>query len=66
MERALDLKVAFELPIDRDIPSSVNRGVPIALANPRAGIVKTMGEIADALVPQRVIADAKKKRRGVK
>ena len=66
VERALDLKVAFEIPIDRDIPSSVNRGVPIALANPRASVVKTMGEIADALVPQRVEADAKKKRRGVR
>jgi MinD-like ATPase involved in chromosome partitioning or flagellar assembly len=63
VERALDLKVAFEVPADRDISSSVNRGVPLALANPRAGVVKSMGEIVDALVPQRVAADSKKKRR---
>src|SRR6476660_814810 len=62
VERALDLKVAFELPSDKDVPSSVNRGVPVALASPRAGIVKSMGEIADKLIPQRVAADAKKKR----
>jgi pilus assembly protein CpaE len=66
VERALDLKVAFELPSDKDVPSSVNRGVPLALASPRAGIVKSMGEIADKLIPQRVAADAKKKRRGVR
>jgi len=66
VERALDLKVAFELPADKDVPSSVNRGVPVALASPRAGIVKSMGEIADKLIPQRVAADAKKKRRGVR
>jgi pilus assembly protein CpaE len=67
VERALDLKVAFELPGDKDVPSSVNRGVPLALANPRAGVVKSIGEIADKLVPQRVAADAKKKkRRGVR
>ena len=50
----------------RTCPSSINRGVPLALANPRAGIVKSMGDIADTLVPQRVAADAKKKRRGVR
>ena len=66
VERALDLKVAFELPSDKDVPSSINRGVPLALANPRAGIVKSMGEIVDALIPQRVAAEGKKKRRGVR
>jgi len=66
VERALDLKVAFDLPSDKDVPSSINRGVPLALANPRAGIVKSMGEIVDTLVPQRVATEGKKKRRGVR
>jgi pilus assembly protein CpaE len=66
VERALDLKVAFELPADKDVPSAINRGVPLALANPRAGMVKSMGDIVDALIPQRVSTDGKKKRRGVR
>jgi hypothetical protein len=40
--------------------------VPLALANPRAGSVKSMTEIVDALVPQRVATEPKKKRRGVR
>ena len=51
VERALDMKVEFEVPSERDVPVSINRGVPIALANPRAGVVKSLGEIADKLVP---------------
>jgi pilus assembly protein CpaE len=66
VERALDLKVAFELPSERDVPASVNRGVPIALANPRAGVVKSMAQVADTLVPPRPTAEGKKKRRGVR
>ena len=65
--QAVRIPVEFELPGDKDVPSSVNRGVPLALANPRSGLVKSIGEIADKLVPQRAAADAKKKkRRGVR
>ena len=67
VERALDLQGGLRAAgRHATCPSSINRGVPIALANPRAGIVKSMGEIADTLIPQRVAADAKKKRRGVR
>ena len=62
VERALDMKVEFEVPSERDVPVSINRGVPIALSNPRAGVVKALGEIADKLVPMRTpAADDKKK-----
>jgi pilus assembly protein CpaE len=62
VERALDMKVEFEVPSERDVPVSINRGVPIAMSNPRAGVVKALGEIADKLVPMRTPAvDDKKK-----
>ena len=40
VERALDLKVAFELPADRDVPSPSTAACRCALANPRAGVVE--------------------------
>jgi MinD-like ATPase involved in chromosome partitioning or flagellar assembly len=56
------MKVEFEVPSERDVPVSINRGVPIALANPRAGVVKSLGEIADKLVPMRTPASDDKKK----
>jgi pilus assembly protein CpaE len=53
VERALEMKVEFEVPVEREVAVSVNRGVPIALSNPRSGVGKAMQEIADKLVPQR-------------
>ena len=34
VERALDMKVEFEVPVDREVAVSVNRGVPMALSAP--------------------------------
>jgi pilus assembly protein CpaE len=53
IERALEMKVEFEVPVDREVAVSVNRGVPIALSNPKSGVSKSLQEIADKLVPQR-------------
>jgi pilus assembly protein CpaE len=62
IERALELKVEFEVPSDRDVPVSVNRGVPIALGNPRSSVSKALAEIADKLLPTRgAAAEGKKK-----
>ena len=47
------MPVAFEVESEREVPVSVNRGVPLALSNPRASIVKSLGEMADTLVPLR-------------
>jgi pilus assembly protein CpaE len=65
VERALDMPVAFEVESEREVPLSVNRGVPLAVANPRSALVKSLGEIADKLVPPRGTKDeaAKRKRR---
>jgi pilus assembly protein CpaE len=51
LERALDLKISFEVPGDKDVPASVNRGVPLAMASPRSAAVKALGEVADVVAP---------------
>ncbi len=51
IERALDMPISFEVESEREVPVSVNRGVPLALANPRSAIAKSLGEVADKLVP---------------
>jgi pilus assembly protein CpaE len=65
IERALDMQVEFEIESDREIPVSVNRGVPLALANPRSSVVKALSDMADKLVPVRTAAkpDEKKSKR---
>ena len=48
------MQVGFEVESEREVPVSVNRGVPVALSQPRAtSMVKTLGEVADKLVPPR-------------
>jgi pilus assembly protein CpaE len=53
IERALEMKVEFEVPVDREVAVSVNRGVPIVISNPRSGVGKSLQDVADKLVPQR-------------
>ena len=56
VERALEMKVEFEVPVDREVAVSVNRGVPLVLSNPRSGVAKALQDMADKLVPQRTTA----------
>jgi pilus assembly protein CpaE len=56
VERALEMKVEFEVPVDREVAVSVNRGVPLVLSNPRSGVAKSLQDMADKLVPQRTAA----------
>ncbi len=58
VERALGMKVEFEVPVDREVAVSVNRGVPLVLSNPRSGVGKALQEMADKLVPQRTTSDS--------
>ena len=53
VERALEMKVEFEVPVEREVAVSVNRGVPIVISTPRSGVGKALQEVADKLVPQR-------------
>jgi pilus assembly protein CpaE len=58
IERALDMKVAFEVPVEREVAVSVNRGVPLAISSPRSAVGKSLQEVADKLVPLRTPAGA--------
>jgi pilus assembly protein CpaE len=58
IERALDMKVAFEVPVEREVAVSVNRGVPLAISSPRSAVGKSLQEVADKLVPLRTTAGA--------
>jgi pilus assembly protein CpaE len=46
VEKALDLKVSFEIPGDRDVGVAVNRGVPVPMSAPRSGVTKAIADIA--------------------
>ena len=50
VEKALDLKVSFELPNDREVGVAVNRGVPVPLSSPRCGVSKALADMASQLV----------------
>jgi pilus assembly protein CpaE len=63
VERALEMKVEFEVPVERDVAVSVNRGVPLALSAPKSPIAKALVSVADALFPQTAKGDAKSGRK---
>jgi pilus assembly protein CpaE len=53
VERALDMKALCEVPYDREVAVAVNRGVPMPMSAPRSDVTKAVGQLADALVPER-------------
>jgi MinD-like ATPase involved in chromosome partitioning or flagellar assembly len=56
------VKVRFEVPSDRAVPISVNRGTPAVLAEPGADFSKAIREMAKGLQPAEV---AKTQKRGL-
>jgi pilus assembly protein CpaE len=50
VEAALETKVSFELPSDRAVPLSVNRGQPAVLSEPGSDFARAIKEMADAIV----------------
>ncbi|MBA2615388.1 MAG: AAA family ATPase [Actinobacteria bacterium] len=58
VEGALERKVRFEIPSDRAVPISVNRGTPAVLSDARAEFSRAVREMAKAVVPAE--ADAAK------
>jgi pilus assembly protein CpaE len=49
VEAALETKVSFELPSDRAVPLSVNRGQPAVLAEPGCDFARAIKEMAGAI-----------------
>jgi pilus assembly protein CpaE len=50
VERALETKIRADLPSDRGVPLGVNRGKPVALADPGADFSKAIAELAKSLI----------------
>jgi pilus assembly protein CpaE len=61
VEGALGMKVRFELPSDRAVPLSVNRGNPVVLAEEGADVSKAIKAMAKELFP--AVKEHGKKRR---
>src|SRR3954470_16681822 len=50
VEAALETKVSFEMPSDRAVPLSVNRGQPAVLAEPGSDFARAIKDMATAIV----------------
>jgi pilus assembly protein CpaE len=51
VERALDVKIRFEVPSDRAVPISVNRGAPAVVADAKSEFARALAGMAKALAP---------------
>jgi pilus assembly protein CpaE len=51
VERTLQIQADILIPSDVVVPQSVNKGVPVVLHAPRAGVSKALGKLADLYVP---------------
>ena len=63
VEEALDVKVRFELPSDRVVPLSVNRGSPAVISEGKADFPRAIREMTKALLPAQAGASNGKRRR---
>jgi len=52
VERAIENPVLARVPSDRLVPRSVNRGVPVALDQPKSPVAKSLADLAARLVEQ--------------
>jgi pilus assembly protein CpaE len=50
VERALETKIRADLPSDRAVPLGVNRGKPVALADPGSDFAKAIADLAKGLI----------------
>jgi len=60
VEETLRTKVHVELPSDRAVPMAVNRGKPVALAEPGADFSKAVRDLADTIAARTTKAKAPK------
>jgi pilus assembly protein CpaE len=51
VERAVGSRMAVLMPSSRDVPVSVNRGVPLALGKPRHSVSRAIGTLAERCSP---------------
>jgi pilus assembly protein CpaE len=51
VEAALEIKVAYEVPSDRAIPVSVNRGSPAVISEANSDVARALRQMAESLLP---------------
>jgi pilus assembly protein CpaE len=61
VESALEMGVRHEVPSDRAVPLSVNRGNPAVLAEPKCDFSRAVRELAKSLVTAQTVAKERKK-----
>ena len=59
ISRTLDMPIAAVIPLDKEIATAVNRGVPVTVSASRAPAAKAMRELAEHLLPQAAGSDSK-------
>ncbi|MEV1287633.1 P-loop NTPase [Micromonospora sp. NPDC049679] len=64
VERAVGSRMAVLMPSSRDVPVSVNRGVPLAVEKPRHPVSRAIGTLAERCAPEGGRA-ATHRRRGI-
>jgi pilus assembly protein CpaE len=65
VEGALDMKIAFEMPSDRAVPVSVNRGNPAVLGDAGSEFAGAVKQLAQGLAKLEPASAAKKAKRGL-
>lgn len=56
VERALGKKIRFDVPSNKAVPISVNRGIPVVMSDPRSDITKAIYDICVRLTPEAAAA----------
>ena len=51
VERTLQVKAQALIPSDISVPTSVNKGLPVVLDNPKSGVAKAIDQLADVFAP---------------
>jgi pilus assembly protein CpaE len=59
ISRTLDMPIAAVIPLDKEIATAVNRGVPVTVSASRSPAAKAMRDLAEQLLPHGSAAEAK-------
>jgi pilus assembly protein CpaE len=59
ISRTLDMPISAVIPLDKEISTAVNRGVPVTVSASRSPAAKAMRELAEELLPHPSAAEAK-------
>jgi pilus assembly protein CpaE len=59
ISRTLDMPIAAVIPLDKEIATAVNRGVPVTVSASRAPAAKAMRELAEHLLPHATGSESK-------